>query len=81
MLRRRLILVRPIGLSQSKRFVGILRAHGRLIHGNNLVAGAVTGEALITDQPLSSWGDNDYGNGIIIDRRRPLNGESACDRI
>ncbi|HLE20485.1 MAG TPA: DUF126 domain-containing protein [Vicinamibacteria bacterium] len=53
----------------------------RLIRGKALVAGAATGEALISDQPLSFWGGYDHRNGFIIDRRHPLNGESACGRI
>src|SRR3972149_6622421 len=54
---------------------------GRLIRGKALVSGTATGEALISDQPLSFWGGYDHRTGYIIDHRHPLNGESACSRI
>lgn len=53
----------------------------RLIRGKPLVAGAATGEVLVSTEPLSFWGGYDHRNGSIIDRRHPLNGQSAAGKI
>lgn len=42
---------------------------------------AVTGEALVTDVPLSLWGGFDPGRGVVIDERHPLRGATLCGRV
>jgi predicted aconitase with swiveling domain len=51
------------------------------LHGTPILAGAVTGEILAADTPLSLWGGFDPDTGEIIDQRHPLAGERAQDRI
>jgi predicted aconitase with swiveling domain len=46
-----------------------------------VVAGAATGEALVSSEPLSFWGGYDHRDGTIIDRRHPLSGRVAAGRI
>lgn len=53
----------------------------RVIHGRVLVAGAVEGGALVSTEPLSFWGGYDQTSGEIIDRRHPLSGCVAVDKI
>jgi len=54
---------------------------GEVIQGRAVVAGAATGELLVSDQPLSFWGGYDHQTGEIIDRRHPLSGQIAAGRI
>jgi len=51
------------------------------IKGNPIIAGIATGIALVSNEPLSFWGGYDWKTGEIIDRRHPLSGEIAKDRI
>ncbi len=53
----------------------------KIIEGKALVAGAAKGLALTTDEPLSFWGGYDQWTGEIIDRRHPLSGENAKDKV
>ncbi len=53
----------------------------KIIEGKPLVAGAAKGEALTTNEPLSFWGGYDQWTGEIIDRRHPLSGQNAKDKI
>ena len=53
----------------------------RVIQAKPLVAGAASGEALISSEPLSFWGGYDHRDGSIIDRRHPLNGKVAAGKI
>ncbi|HME11019.1 MAG TPA: DUF126 domain-containing protein [Bryobacteraceae bacterium] len=41
----------------------------------------VTGELLVSDQPLSFWGGYDHESGEIIDRRHPLSGQIAAGKV
>lgn len=43
--------------------------------------GEAKGIALVSQEPLSFWGGYDWKTGEIIDRRHPLSGEIAKDRI
>ena len=56
---------------------------GRVIRfrGQALLAADVSGEALAADVPLSFWGGFDPENGEIIDRRHPLSGTVATNRV
>jgi predicted aconitase with swiveling domain len=54
---------------------------GRIIHGTSIVAGEVSGEALVSHEPLSFWGGYDQLTGEIIDRRHPLSGQIAAGRV
>lgn len=53
----------------------------RMIEGKVLVAGAAKGTTLTTDEPLSFWGGYDQWTGEIIDRRHPLSGQNAKDKV
>ena len=46
-----------------------------------LLAGKVTGEVLVFDEPLSLWGGFDSETGEVIDRRHPQAGENLTGRI
>ena len=52
-----------------------------IIKGNPIIAGKAKGMALVSNEPLSFWGGYDWKTGEIIDRRHPLSGEIAKDRI
>ena len=49
--------------------------------GKPIITGSVKGIALVSIEPLSFWGGYDWKTGEIIDRRHPLSGEVAKDRI
>ncbi len=53
----------------------------RMMQGHVLVPGMATGDALVSDEPLSFWGGYDQVTGEIIDRRHPLSGCVAAGRI
>ena len=54
---------------------------GKLIQGRPVIPGESEGELLISDQPLSFWGGYDQYTGEIIDRRHPLSGKIAANKI
>jgi predicted aconitase with swiveling domain len=54
---------------------------GNVIQGRAVVAGEASGEALVSDEPLSFWGGYDQRTGEIIDRRHPLSGRIAAGRV
>ena len=54
---------------------------GLILTGKPVIAGAAKGFALVSREPLSFWGGYDWKTGEIIDRRHPLSGEVAKDRI
>ncbi len=54
---------------------------GYVIDGHPLVPGAACGVALVSTDPLSFWGGYDQNTGEIIDRRHPLSGSNARQRI
>ncbi len=51
------------------------------ISGKPFIAGSAKGIALVSSEPLSFWGGYDWKTGEIIDRRHPLSGQIAKDRI
>ncbi len=51
------------------------------ISGKPFVAGSAKGIALVSNEPLSFWGGFNWQTGEIIDRRHPLSGEIATDKI
>lgn len=52
-----------------------------IIHGQPLVAGSATGQALTTNEPISMWGGLDPATGKVIDRHHSLYGECLTGRI
>ncbi len=52
-----------------------------IITGRPFVDGSARGIALVSHEPLSFWGGFDWQTGEIIDRRHPLSGEIAKDKI
>lgn len=53
----------------------------RIVNCEMIVAGEAEGKVLFSDEPLSFWGGYDQETGEIIDRRHPLSGENASNRI
>lgn len=53
----------------------------RIIQGKPFIEGSANGIALATNEPLSFWGGYDWKTGEIIDRRHPLSGMIAKDKI
>jgi predicted aconitase with swiveling domain len=54
---------------------------GVTLQGRLVIPGQVSGQALVSTEPLSFWGGYDYRSGAIIDRRHPLAGQRAAGRI
>jgi predicted aconitase with swiveling domain len=52
-----------------------------VIQGRVLIPGEAVGEVLKSDEPLSFWGGYDQRSGEIIDRRHPLSGQIAADKL
>lgn len=52
-----------------------------IIQGKSFISGIASGIALATNEPLSFWGGYDWKTGEIIDRRHPLSGIIAKDKI
>ena len=52
-----------------------------VFQGQVVSAGQAAGVALVSNEPLSFWGGYDYHTGEIIDRRHPLSGQIASQRI
>jgi len=46
-----------------------------------VVAGAVSGLALVLDEPLSLWGGLDPATGTIIDQHHPQTGQSVTGKV
>lgn len=51
------------------------------LQGNAIIRGEARGQALVSHEPLSFWGGYDWRTGEIIDRRHPLSGTMAKDKI
>ena len=51
------------------------------LQGKVIVRGEARGKALVSHEPLSFWGGYDWKTGEIIDRRHPLSGSIAKDKI
>lgn len=52
-----------------------------ILAGKPFIAGAGKGIALVSSEPLSFWGGYDWKTGEIIDRRHPLSGLIAKDKV
>lgn len=52
-----------------------------VIDAQVVIAGAVTGELMVANEPLSFWGGYSHERGEIIDRRHPLAGQIAAGKI
>ncbi len=53
----------------------------RLVQGTVVIPGQAQGTALVSNEPLSFWGGYDWRTGEITDRRHPLSGSIAADRV
>lgn len=51
------------------------------IKGKPVISGSANGTALVSREPLSFWGGYDWKTGEIIDRRHPLSGSIAKEKI
>ncbi len=52
-----------------------------ILKGKPIIPGSAKGIALVSREPLSFWGGYDWKTGEITDRRHPLSGEIAKDKI
>jgi predicted aconitase with swiveling domain len=52
-----------------------------ILQGRTIIQGEARGEALVSREPLSFWGGYDWKTGEIIDRRHPLSGSIAKNKI
>lgn len=52
-----------------------------IIKGSPIISGSAKGLALVSNEPLSFWGGYDWKTGEITDRRHPLSGSIAKDKI
>src|ERR1041384_2213067 len=52
-----------------------------VFQGKVIIRGQAFGPALVSDEPLSFWGGYDWKTGEVIDRRHPLSGAIAKDKI
>ncbi len=52
-----------------------------IFQGKVIIRGQASGAALVSQEPLSFWGGYDWKTGEIIDRRHPLSGSIAKDKI
>jgi predicted aconitase with swiveling domain len=52
-----------------------------ILTGKPIIPGTAKGIALVSHEPLSFWGGYDWKTGEITDRRHPLTGEIAKDRV
>jgi predicted aconitase with swiveling domain len=52
-----------------------------ILHGRKVVGGYAEGEALVTKQTISGWGGIDPMEGIIIERRHELRGQSFKGKV
>ncbi|WKZ48743.1 MAG: DUF126 domain-containing protein [Anaerolineales bacterium] len=52
-----------------------------ILAGKPFIAGSAKGIALVSSEPLSFWGGYDWKTGEIIDRRHPLSGSIAKDKV
>lgn len=53
----------------------------RTMQGRAVVAGAASGEAVVSAQPISLWGGLDAKTGEVIDRRHDCSGRIVTGRI
>lgn len=51
------------------------------LRGEAIVVGDASGEAVVSDLPLSLWGGLDPETGEVIDRHHPLSGRCVSGRI
>ncbi|MGD8405228.1 MAG: DUF126 domain-containing protein [Anaerolineales bacterium] len=54
---------------------------GNIMQGKVVIPGQAQGVALVSDEPLSFWGGYDWQTGEITDRRHPLSGQIAAERV
>lgn len=54
---------------------------GITLQSRIVIRGEARGQALVSNEPLSFWGGYDWKTGEIIDRRHPLSGSIAKDKI
>ena len=52
-----------------------------ILTGRKVVGGRAEGEALVTGQPISTWGGVDAVKGIITERRHELRNQSFAGKV
>ncbi|HME43973.1 MAG TPA: DUF126 domain-containing protein [Syntrophorhabdales bacterium] len=52
-----------------------------ILHGRKVVGGCVEGEALVTKQTITGWGGINPMEGVIIERRHELRGQSFKGKV
>jgi len=53
----------------------------RVLRGRAVVAGAASGEAVVSSQPISLWGGLDAKTGEVIDRRHDCSGRMVTGKV
>ncbi|NLU75347.1 DUF126 domain-containing protein [Streptomyces sp. HNM0575] len=66
----------PVSAAQGEQPGGVLELWGRTV-----VPGTAEGEALVSYETISGWGGIDPAEGVIIERRHPLHGQSFAGRV
>ena len=52
-----------------------------ILHGRKVVGGCAEGEALVTKDTISGWGGINPMDGVIIERRHELRGQSFRGKV
>lgn len=52
-----------------------------ILHGRKVVGGCTEGEALVTKQTITGWGGINPMEGVIIERRHELKGQSFKGKV
>ncbi len=52
-----------------------------VLHGRKVVGGYAEGEALVTKQTISGWGGVNPMEGVIVERRHELRGQSFKGKV
>ena len=52
-----------------------------VLRGRKVVGGVTEGEALVTREPISGWGGVDPMQGMIIETRHELRGQTFKDKV
>lgn len=52
-----------------------------VLHGRKVVGGCAEGEALVTHETISGWGGINPAEGVIVERRHELKGQSFKGKV
>jgi hypothetical protein len=52
-----------------------------VLKGRKIFAGKASGEALVSDQPVSFYGGVDPDTGVVVEKGHPLEGKSVAGKV